>query len=87
MTLVGCKKNDTTSSITNYQEWNSLTADQKHIKVATELNTIESVGLTVTANEYYFTDRLDIYYKKNQSKEIPLKDAILRVGFSNGVIH
>jgi hypothetical protein len=85
--LAGCKKNEPAESMMNHQQWNTLSTDQKHIKVATELKTIESAGLTVSANEYYFTDRLDYYFKENPTDEIFLKEVIIRIGLTNGVIH
>lgn len=84
-TLLACNKTEVTDK--SYAEyWNGLDMNQKQWIVATELEKLKTVGYTVIVEEYYFIDRLDVYYNDNPPGDLPVPKALKNIGFSTGTL-
>jgi hypothetical protein len=84
-TLSGCNQAELNEE-SHAEYWNGLNRNQKQVLVTTEFERLKASGFTILVEEYYFIDRLNSYYTDHPPGELPVKDALKKIGFSTGVI-
>ncbi|WP_394233796.1 hypothetical protein [Niallia oryzisoli] len=82
---VGCSKPEVQEE-TYAEFWNQLDRNQKQWLVSTELEKLKASGYSIIVEEYYFIDRLDRYYTDDPPGDLPVKEALKKIGLSSGVI-